>query len=173
MSRRFEMTLGIQGANPDRVEAIKKAAEHEWPFEDWDDRAGLEDPTRFLNYAEGTLAGGETDDAFAARLAKAVWEANGGYCEVEVRAVYLDDLPCETYTFDEDEYEELVEQEKPGRTTEPSIPADWAVRPLRPEETCPGRATCGVCGLSWDNDLVTSMTPAPSGRCPFEAFHKG
>ena len=32
-------------------------------------------------------------------------------------------------------------------------------------------ATCGGCGLSWDDSLVTSMTPAPSARCPFEAFH--
>ncbi len=33
-------------------------------------------------------------------------------------------------------------------------------------------ATDGGCGLSWDDSLVTSMTPAPSGRCPFEYFHE-
>lgn len=32
-------------------------------------------------------------------------------------------------------------------------------------------ATDGACGLTWDDSIVTSMTPAPSGRCPFEAFH--
>lgn len=32
-------------------------------------------------------------------------------------------------------------------------------------------ATCGTCGLSWNDAAVTSMTPAPAGRCPFEAFH--
>lgn len=33
-------------------------------------------------------------------------------------------------------------------------------------------ATCGTCGLSWDDSISTSMTPAPSGRCPFEYFHE-
>lgn len=32
-------------------------------------------------------------------------------------------------------------------------------------------ATCGTCGLSWDDGKSTSMTPTPSGRCPFEHFH--
>ena len=33
-------------------------------------------------------------------------------------------------------------------------------------------ATDGACGLSWDDSIITSMTPAPSARCPFERFHK-
>lgn len=32
-------------------------------------------------------------------------------------------------------------------------------------------ATCGVCGLTWDDALITGRTPAPSGRCPYEAWH--
>lgn len=32
-------------------------------------------------------------------------------------------------------------------------------------------ATCGDCGLQWNDALVTSYTPAPSGRCPFEYVH--
>jgi hypothetical protein len=32
-------------------------------------------------------------------------------------------------------------------------------------------ATCGTCGRSWDDGAVTAWTPAPSARCPFEAFH--
>lgn len=31
--------------------------------------------------------------------------------------------------------------------------------------------TCGHCNLTWDDGKVTSMTPVPSGRCPFELFH--
>ena len=34
-------------------------------------------------------------------------------------------------------------------------------------------ATCGNCRRSWDDSIVTSMTPAPSARCPFEGFHDG
>ena len=33
-------------------------------------------------------------------------------------------------------------------------------------------ATCGSCGLTWDDGVITSMTPTPSGRCPFEYFHR-
>ena len=33
-------------------------------------------------------------------------------------------------------------------------------------------ATCGECGRSWDDSIVTSMTPAPSARCPFEGMRK-
>ena len=34
------------------------------------------------------------------------------------------------------------------------------------------KSTCGTCGLSWDDSIVTSYTPAPSARCPFEYFHE-
>jgi hypothetical protein len=33
-------------------------------------------------------------------------------------------------------------------------------------------ATDGSCGLSWDDSIITGITPAPSARCPFEYFHK-
>ena len=51
------------------------------------------------------------------------------------------------------------------------IPKSFAVQPLKPGEPAESRATCYQCGLSWDDGKVTSMTPAPSGRCPFEHFH--
>lgn len=31
--------------------------------------------------------------------------------------------------------------------------------------------TCGGCGRSWDDSVVTAYTPAPSARCPFEYDH--
>jgi hypothetical protein len=51
------------------------------------------------------------------------------------------------------------------------IPDDYEVRPV--DAAAPGSriTTDGYCGLSWDDAVVTSMTPAPSGRCPFEPFH--
>ena len=33
--------------------------------------------------------------------------------------------------------------------------------------------TCGDCERTWDDSVITSMTPAPSARCPFEYFHDG
>lgn len=32
--------------------------------------------------------------------------------------------------------------------------------------------TCGTCGRTWDDARITSFTPTPAGRCPFEAFHE-
>ena len=52
------------------------------------------------------------------------------------------------------------------------IPAGHPVRPLRALQPAGDRATCGTCGLSWDDSISTSMTPAPAARCPFEYFHK-
>lgn len=33
-------------------------------------------------------------------------------------------------------------------------------------------ATCGECGKSWNDALVSGSTPAPSGRCPYEGIHE-
>jgi len=51
------------------------------------------------------------------------------------------------------------------------VPKDFPVRPLKPSDPATGRCTCGTCGLSWDDAIVTSWTPAPAARCPFEYFH--
>ena len=32
-------------------------------------------------------------------------------------------------------------------------------------------ATCGTCGLSWNDALISDSTPAPSARCPYEYIH--
>lgn len=52
------------------------------------------------------------------------------------------------------------------------VPAGWPVVAL-PQDYPDANtlATCGACGRSWDDDIITSMTPAPGGRCPFELFH--
>lgn len=52
------------------------------------------------------------------------------------------------------------------------VPSNYPVKPLKPGDKAKDKATCGTCGLSWDDNISTSMTPAPSGRCPFEKFHK-
>jgi hypothetical protein len=32
-------------------------------------------------------------------------------------------------------------------------------------------ATCGTCGMTWNDALITSRTPTPSARCPYEHIH--
>ena len=114
MSRAYEMQVEIIGLDPSREEAVKRAAESQWPFESWppyDDR--------LLAYGEGRLCGGETEEAFVERLTHAIWNANGKFCSVEVRATYLDDLPHETYSFAEDQYAEFLSAaDKPAEQQE-------------------------------------------------------
>lgn len=53
-----------------------------------------------------------------------------------------------------------------------AIPADYEVQPISPDDPdAIAPATCGHCGLTWDDGIVTGITPTPAARCPFEGFH--
>ncbi len=103
MSRSYNMTVTIRDVAPERVQRVKQAANDEWDFDDWHEHENF-----ISACVAGYLCSGETEDEFAQRLAKAIWNANGGYCEVEVVATYLEDLPHETYSFDEDQYDQFL-----------------------------------------------------------------
>lgn len=53
----------------------------------------------------------------------------------------------------------------------PSVPSGWPVQPIEQDRRVKNLCTCLTCGRSWDDGVSTSITPAPSGRCPFEYFH--
>ena len=105
MSRSYNMTIIVRKVDPARMEAVRETAQLCWDFDDWFPLAG-EDGQRASGY--GNLCGGEQEHEFADRLAQEIWAANGGYCEVEVRALYLDDLPYESYSFDEDDFAQVT-----------------------------------------------------------------
>jgi hypothetical protein len=107
MARSYEMTVIVRRVDPACMEAVKEAAESCWDFEAWFPLASA-DGQQASGY--GNLCGGESEREFADRLAQEIWAANGGYCEVEVRALCVDDLPYETYSFDEDDFEQLTTQ---------------------------------------------------------------
>jgi hypothetical protein len=52
-----------------------------------------------------------------------------------------------------------------------AIPEDFPVRPLEEHDDAECRTTCGSCGRSWDDAVITSYTPVPAARCPFETWH--
>ncbi len=122
MSRSYEMTVKIRGAAPDRVEVIKKAAESEWAFDVWYPLDHPDDARNFAADGSGNLCSGEREEEFVERLSRAIWKANGAYCEVEVQVLCLDCLPYETHILDEGAYEELVgaPSDSPGPADEPS-----------------------------------------------------
>ena len=100
MSRWYRISVEIENFRADRTTALKEAAAQEWPFEEWFEYEG-----KLSGSAEERLCGGESEAQFALRLAKAIWKANGGFCQVTVHAAYLEEIPYETYSFDEDDYE--------------------------------------------------------------------
>ncbi len=103
MSRYYNMSVTVTGARPDRVEGIRASASAEWAFDDWQEHDGV-----LTASADDRLCGGETEPEFAERLAKAVWAANGGACGVDVTATYLEELPSESYSLDESDYNRMI-----------------------------------------------------------------
>lgn len=65
-----------------------------------------------------------------------------------------------------------------GEAELPDVPDDFPVQPLDEGEARQRMADgdrrvaqCLGCFRYWDDSVPTSYTPAPAGRCPFEAFH--
>jgi hypothetical protein len=105
MSRYYGMTLTISNFDPAKRRQIRKAAKGIWPFTGWD----MDDARAMRSYGEYQLFGGETEEQFTERLTVAIWTANGGYCEVVIDATYLESLPYDTHSLNEDDYERLME----------------------------------------------------------------
>jgi hypothetical protein len=115
MSRAYDMYLQVAQFQPERREGIKAAARAIWDFEWFCDAPTLE------GFGESSLCGGEREDQFADRLAKGIWAANGGFCSVIVTATYLDDLPKETYEFDEEAFKRLQVADPGGETDDATV----------------------------------------------------
>lgn len=56
------------------------------------------------------------------------------------------------------------------RLTPEDVPSDWPVQPITSHQEL--YTVCMECGLAWNDEVSTSLTPVPAGRCPFEALHK-
>jgi hypothetical protein len=81
------MHVKVIGFDPKRQSEILVAANERWSFAEWsDNKASISvGSLPFLNfYGESNLTGGEDEEEFASRLAKAVMKANGKACKVEI-----------------------------------------------------------------------------------------
>ena len=110
MSRSYEMAVTITGFKKSKLQKIKKACQAEWDFEedDFSVDGNAKSLRTLMAKGIGSLGGGETEGEFSDRLAKAVWMANGKYCEVEVGAMYLDDPPYDDHLRDKNDYKRLL-----------------------------------------------------------------
>lgn len=111
MSRYYEASVEIEEPDNSKLEKIKKACCEEWEFdiEAFQDFERGNGAKGIEAVAQSRLCGGETEDEFAARMAEAIWIANGGYCRVVVNTLYLEELPYTAYPMEEEEYKEIME----------------------------------------------------------------
>jgi len=115
MSRSYGMTVKIFGHNPEKTQDIIDAVLPEWNWDGSDvfvQEEGTEDEEILFGEGMDNLCGGESEDEFADRVAKAVMVANGGPCEVEVGAICYEYIPSEIHTRDEDFWDSLSESER-------------------------------------------------------------
>lgn len=127
MSRYYEMSIEVKGYDDTKEIDIREAVDQEWGVDDswcgehdtvYNERGELVSGVRSVTYnGRNNLTGGEGEDEFARRVSRAIWRANGTFCAIEVRCVYLDDPPCELYTFDEEDYEKWKEAQCPSPST--------------------------------------------------------
>jgi len=101
MSRSYFMSVEVHSPDPNRLPDIETAAQKEWPFKEWD---WLETLKLLSSFAEGSLCGGENKAEFVNRLIKAIWKANGGYCQVLVSVTCLEDIPTDEYELTEEDF---------------------------------------------------------------------
>jgi len=112
-SRRYEMRITICDPNPDKLRLVKRAVEGEFGDDEtaWDDWVESDDRHLHAYVATEHLCGGETEEGFTTRVAHAVWEANGAYCEIRVSALCLEDLPYAAHARNEEDFHRWVEAE--------------------------------------------------------------
>lgn len=119
MSRYYEMSVEIFEYDVEKIDAIKEAAAHEWSFDDWTFYGGPDDRVSgVMGCGRSSLCGGETEEEFADRLAVAIWRANGGCCEVDVDATFLENQPFESHVRDQADYERLLPLIEQQETTD-------------------------------------------------------
>lgn len=116
MSREYEMIVQVTAFESSRRKSIEKACCEEWPFEPegFSVEKNGDNALVLMARAPGSLCGGESEEEFTDRLAIAIWKANQSYCEVEVQAFYLEDLPYEQHVREEDDYQRLMEKNSQG-----------------------------------------------------------
>jgi len=107
----YEMEVRIRNANPEYRSVIENAMQELWCFGELRSQSLSNGTEKWLAFGQDHLCGGQEEQDFADDIAKAIWDANLAYCEVEVRATCLEYVPCETYTMDEEEYERLSEKD--------------------------------------------------------------
>jgi len=99
MSRMYDIRVEISGFEAKAVQKIKDAANELWDFE-WDDIGPKLSPV-LCGQGQCNLGGGKTDYTFSKELTREIFKANGKPCKILINTTDLDDLPTDSYEFNE------------------------------------------------------------------------
>jgi len=104
MSRLYRMEVIVKKI--DKMVEVESQLKKEWDF----NSTSKLNSTLYL-LGEGWLCSGESEEEFANRIAQEAWVANDGFCEVEIEAMYLEDLPSEYHYRGINEYNEWKQEQ--------------------------------------------------------------
>jgi hypothetical protein len=102
MSRAYSMQIVVETVTKAEKDSILEAIQDNWPIEDefW------YEPTLTLSVSgDSQLCGGETEEEFTQRVTNSIWKAAGRFVPIVVNATCMENLPYESYSFEEGEYE--------------------------------------------------------------------
>jgi len=105
------MDVEVRSFNMKRRKAIEAAAKSEWRFSHKDKFGDI-----LAFWGEDYLCAGESEEEFVERITRAIWEANGDFCKVRVRATYLEKLPFEVYELGLKEYKSFMEKKQEDKS---------------------------------------------------------
>lgn len=109
MSRWYRTKVTVTNPKAAHLSALADALYNEWGFSEKLESAREDENGSHIELeGESTLCAGEGEEELAGRLAKAAWTANGEYCKVLVTTTFLDDLPYEIFSMEEDDYAEIM-----------------------------------------------------------------
>ena len=116
MSRAYDMDLTVRKLKKkEDGETAKEIIDGIWSTSYGYTDPDAEDGNRtwaLCTGGEGHLCGGETEEEFTSRITQAIWSKLGYYTEVTVTAVYLEELPSETHSLDQHDYETYLKEKK-------------------------------------------------------------
>jgi len=108
MSMFYRCGVYVKEFDPTRKDKIFEAIQSYWHFEEPHLYESTVDDNERAIDAEGEANLGNEEHAFAEKLAILIWKANKNKCKVTVSMTCLEDLPTESYVFDEENYIKIM-----------------------------------------------------------------
>ncbi len=169
MSLSYRMQVAVEEFSHGRKEALIEAIRQEWDPDSLPPEEYGPSGDEILLSGTNALYGGEGAGGFAARAARAIWRANGGYCSICVDAQPDDGEPCDTIELSRDDYDMLKDEGGSPAATE-ACPDCGALPGENHRDGCDVES-CPSCG----HQLISCSCAdeSPDGRFPWSGTWPG